>query len=103
MPAVARIDDSVLSPDGAGYKCYNPMQTSVDEVNSNSVYANGILIVIDGNRVASHPKPPNCDPDLSTLSSYSSVVFIGGKGVGRIGDVYGNNLITKGSPSVFAG
>ncbi len=102
MPAIARKDDSVLSPDGAGFQCSFPMQTAVDEVKSNSVYANGILIVIDGNKVAPHPMA-GCSTDLSTLSSYSSVVFIGGKGVGRIGDVYGNNLITKGSPSVFAG
>ena len=102
MPAVARKDDDVLSPDGAGYKCRMPLKTSVDQVNSNKVYANNILIVIEGNLIKPHPKS-GCSNDDSTLSSFSSTVFIGGKGVGRIGDVYGNNTITKGSPSVFAG
>lgn len=102
MPAVARKNDEVLSPDGQGYKCRQPMKTSVDVVNSNRVYANGILIVVQGNKIKNHPKA-GCDPDESTLSSFSSTVFIGNKGVGRIGDQYGNNTITKGSPSVFAG
>lgn len=102
MPAVARAGDTVYSPDGSGPGCTNPMNTTVDEVNSRKVYANGILIVVLGNLIASHPKA-GCDTDLSTLSSSSSKVFIGGLGIGRIGDVYGNNIITKGSPSVFAG
>jgi uncharacterized Zn-binding protein involved in type VI secretion len=103
MPAISRQGDTVLSPDGTGYKCYFPMETSVGEVNSNSVYANGILVVVQGNKVAPHPKPSLCLTDESTLSSYSSRVYVGGLGVGRIGDQYGNNLITQGSPSVFAG
>lgn len=102
MPSVARQGDSVLSPDGTGKNCAYPMQTSVGEVNSNNVKANGILIVVAGNKVAPHPKG-GCSLDESGLSSYSSTVKIGGKGVGRIGDVYGNNTITQGSPNVFAG
>lgn len=102
MPAISRQGDKVLSPDGTGYKCRMPMQTSVGQVNSNKVYANGILIVVQGNQVAPHPKS-GCSPDTSTLSSYSSKVFIGNKGVGRIGDKYGDNTITQGSPTVFAG
>ena len=102
MPAVSRQGDSVLSPDGSGYKCRMPMKTSVDEVNSSSVYVNGILVVVQGNKVAPHPKS-GCTPDTSTLSSYSSKVFAGNKGVGRIGDLYSDNIITQGSPTVFAG
>ena len=98
MPAISRQGDSVLSPDGSGYKCRMPLETSVGEVNSNSVYA---LIVVQGNQITPHNKS-GCSNDDSTLSSYSSKVFIGGKGVGRIGDAYGNNTITQGSPSVFA-
>jgi len=37
MPSVARAGDSVLSPDGSGYQCGAPMQTSVGQVNSNNV------------------------------------------------------------------
>lgn len=102
MPAISRQGDKVFSPDGSGYKCRMPLQTSVGQVNSNSVYANGILIVVQGNQVTPHPKS-GCTPDTSTLSSYSSKVFIGNKGVGRIGDKYNDNTITQGSPTVFAG
>ena len=102
MPAVSRQGDSVLSPDGSGFKCRMPLKTSVGQVNSNKVYANGILIVVQGNQVAPHPKS-GCIPDESTLSSYSSKVFAGNKGIGRIGDQYSDNLITQGSPTVFAG
>ena len=102
MPAVSRQGDSVLSPDGSGYKCRMPLKTNVDEVNSDKVYANNILIVVQGNQVALHNKS-GCIPDTSTLSSYSSRVFAGNKGVGRIGDQYSNNIITQGSPTVFAG
>jgi uncharacterized Zn-binding protein involved in type VI secretion len=103
MPAVARQGDSVLSRDGTGRNCAQPMQTSVGEVNSNRVFANGILIVVQGNKVAPHPRG-GCGPDESTLSTFSSKVRIGGKGIGRIGDSYGGiNTITKGSSNVFSG
>ena len=102
MPSVSREGDTVLSPDGTGYQCGSPMETAVGEVNDKNVKANGVLIVVAGNKVAPHPKG-GCSTDESALSSYSSTVKIGGKGVGRIGDVYGNNVITQGSPNVFAG
>jgi uncharacterized Zn-binding protein involved in type VI secretion len=103
MPAVSRAGDTVLSIDGTGYKCRQPMETSVGEVNSNNVFANGILIVIQGKKVAPHPKG-GCVPDESALTAGSSTVKIGGKGMGRIGDDYGGiNTITQGSPNVFAG
>lgn len=91
-----------MSPDGRGRNCASPMETSVDEVNSNNVFANSILIVVQGNLIAPHPRG-GCDIDTSTLSTFSSNVFIGGKNVGRIGDNYGNNVISQGSPTVFAG
>lgn len=103
MPAVARKGDNVLSPDGFGYRCRFPGETNVDEVNSNRVYANGKLIVVLGNRVGSHKLPGCSADDVSTLSSASSTVKIGGKGVGRIGDQYGNNTISEGSNNVFVG
>lgn len=104
MAAVARASgsDSVMSPDGAGYKCRSPLKTSTDEGNGNNVFANGILIVVQGCKVASHPLS-GCGNDGSTLSTFSSTVFIGGKGVGRIGDQYGNNIISSGSTNVFVG
>lgn len=102
MPAISRQGDRVFSPDGSGRKCRFPIRTSVGEVNGSSVFANGILIVVAGNQVAPHPKS-GCSPDTSTLSSFSSSVFIGGLGVGRIGDNYGDNKIIQGSTNVFAG
>ena len=101
MASVARAGDTVLSPDGAGYQCGSPMETSVGEVNDKNVTANGILIVVAGNLITPHPKS-GCSVDESTLSTFSSTVSIGGKGVGRIGDNYGNNVITQGSANVFA-
>lgn len=105
MPAVSRQGDQVLSVDGTGYQCGSPMQTSVGEVNSKKVYANGILIVVEGNKVSPHPKG-GCSTDESVLTSFSSKVKIGGKGVGRVGDKYesmSSNTITQGSSNVFAG
>ena len=102
MPAIARYGDLVSSPDGAGRNCANPLITSVGEVNSNNVYSNGILIVVKGNQITPHNKV-GCSIDTSTLSTHSNTVFIGGLGVGRIGDLYGNNTIISGSPNVFSG
>lgn len=104
MPSVSRLNDSVMSVDGSGYKCYFPTQTSVGEANNKSVLANGIPIVVIGNQVAPHALG-GCGPDTSTLTDASSKVFIGGKGVGRIGDTYGGgiNIITQGSSNVFSG
>lgn len=102
MPAIARSGDQVLSPDGSGKKCRFPLKTSVGQGNNKSVFANGILIPVQGNLVTPHPRS-GCVPDTSTLSSFSSTVFIGGLGVGRIGDQYGDNLIVQGSTNVFAG
>jgi hypothetical protein len=101
MPAISRKGDSVMSPDGAHNKCRSPLQTSVDETNTVEVYANGILIVASGDKVAPHPKG-GCSPDESILSSNSITVFIANDGVGRIGDKYGNNIIIKGSSNVFS-
>lgn len=101
MPAVTRAGDRVISPDGSGKKCRFPMRTSVGQVNSVNVFVNKILVPITGNLVAPHPKS-GCSPDTSTLSG-SSKVFVGGQGIGRIGDKYGDNIVTKGSSNVFAG
>jgi uncharacterized Zn-binding protein involved in type VI secretion len=102
MPSIARTGDKVLSPDGTGKNCNAPMQTACGPGNSKMVRANGILIVHRGLPVAPHPRS-GCVPDTSTLSTFSSTVRINGQGVGRIGDKYGNNIVTQGSPSVFAG
>lgn len=101
MPAVSRAGDRVISPDGSGKKCRFPMKTSVGQVNSVSVFVNNLLVPVTGNLVAPHPQS-GCGPDTSTLTG-SSKVFVGGQGIGRLGDKYGNNIVTKGSSTVFAG
>ena len=101
MPSVTRQGDSVLSPDGTGYKCRVPMKTSMAGANSSNVFANGILICVVGSAVAVHPKA-GCTPDIASVSSGSGRVFIGGIPVARIGDPAGHNTLTQGSPNVFA-
>jgi uncharacterized Zn-binding protein involved in type VI secretion len=103
MPAIARSSgsDSVLSPDGTGYKCRVPMTTSTFTPGQSKVRAQGIFVVVSGDLVAPHPRS-GCVPDTSTLSSFSSKVRAAGKGVGRIGDRYGDNTITSGSSKVMA-
>lgn len=103
MPAISRQGDSVLSPNGSGFKCRMPLKTTVGEVNTVKVYANNILVVVQGNKVTPHPLPGCTLVDESVLSTFSSKVFVGGKGVGRIGDLFNDNVITQGSPTVFAG
>jgi len=101
MAAVTRAGDRVLSPDGAGKKCRFPMRTTVGQVNSVNVYVNNILVPITGNLITPHPKS-GCSTDVSTLIG-SSEVFAGSQGIGRIGDKYGDNTVSKGSSNVFAG
>ena len=101
MPALSRQGDTIMSPDGSGRDCDYPVETFVDQCNSNNVFANGKLVVVQGNKIAAHNKS-GCSVDESTLTEVSSKVFIGGKGVGRIGDKYGDNVITQGSSDVFA-
>jgi uncharacterized Zn-binding protein involved in type VI secretion len=103
MPAVSRQGDTVLSIDGTGNKCRQPMQTTVGQVNDKNVFVNGILVVVQGNQITPHPKS-GCSNDDSVLTTFSAKVRIGGKGIGRIGDSYGGiNTITQGSPTVFSG
>jgi uncharacterized Zn-binding protein involved in type VI secretion len=106
MPATARVGDTVMSVDGTGYRCQQPMETSCGQTTGNTkVYANGILVVVQGDPVAPH-NMAGCTPDMSTLTSFSGKVRACGKGVGRIGDQYTGgtpNTITQGSSTVFAG
>lgn len=106
MPAVARKNDKVQSPTGVGFRCGNPVTTSVGEVNSSSVFANDKLIVVKGNKVSPHNRK-GCVLDESVLDKHSPNVFIGNKELGRKDDHYATgteeeNVIKDGSPNVFA-
>jgi len=104
MPAIARAngDDRVYSPDGVGKKCRFPTTTKTGAATVRSVKIQGSFAVVQGDLVGTHNRK-ECIPDTQTLSSYSSKVYFGGKPVGRIGDNYGDNIITSGCPKVFAG
>lgn len=104
MAAAARSggSDTVFSLTGAGRGCGSPIRT-VTGVATSTVFVNGVQIVVQGDRVGSHPAG-GCGPDLSQLSTFSTTVFVGGKGIGRIGDQYtADNTITSGSSNVFVG
>jgi uncharacterized Zn-binding protein involved in type VI secretion len=104
MPAVARSagNDRVLSRTGTGYLCGSPMQT-VTGTGSPNVFVNNIAVVRQSDVVGVHPAA-GCSTDTSTLSTYSSTVFVNGLGIGRIGDEYtSDNIIISGSTNVFAG
>ena len=102
MPAVARVGDIVLSPDGFGEDCKYPGTVPIVVGNTFNVFANNLLIPILGQPVPPHPVS-GCGPDLSVLTTGSATVFIGGLPAARIGNLYGNNVITSGSSNVFIG
>lgn len=103
MSAVARANgtDSVLSPDGTGRKCAQPLTVSTGAATQSRVFAEGILVVVIGDIVQPHPRA-GCLLDTQSLSSASDKVFVSGKGLARIGDKYGNNTITSGSSRCFS-
>ena len=104
MPAAARslAQDDVFSKTGVGKFCARPVQTVTGEGSPN-VYANSFGIVRQGDKVGLHAAG-GCSPDLSVLTTFSSTVFINGRGAGRIGDQYtADNIIISGSYNVFIG
>lgn len=102
MASIARANgaDVVLSPDGTGKKCRFPLTVSTGPATQSRVFADGILVAVIGDPVAPHPRS-GCAPDEQTLSQASSRVFAMGKAVARIGDLYGDNVITSGSARCF--
>lgn len=127
MPAVARKTetDSVTCTDGAkGTACAfdsngNPVawhwdtgSTQSTSIGSAKVFSQTIGVVREGDAMIPHPDGDPCTPSpinhAPTLSTFSTKVFVEGKGVGRVGDKYNSDghydhTITSGSPRVFAG
>ena len=102
MRAAARGNgsDQVYSRTGTGRECASPLRTSTGECSA-TVFVNGIGAVRASDKVAPHPFG-GCGPDTSGLSTFSSTVFVEGRGMGRIGDEYtSDNTITTGSSTVF--
>ena len=103
MPAVARANgtDGVLSPDGTGKDCAFPMNVTTGPATQGKVTADKVPVVIAGNIPSTHMKLLCKEVDKTPLMS-SSKVFVTGKAIGRIGDMYGPNIITSGSSKVFS-
>lgn len=103
MPAISRANgnDTVLSPDGTGYKCRMPLTISTGTAGQSKVFCEGVLVATLGDPVQPHPLA-GCKPDEQTLSQASSRVFAAGRAIARIGDMYGNNVITSGSARCFS-
>jgi uncharacterized Zn-binding protein involved in type VI secretion len=107
MPAVARANgiDKVFSLTGTARGCRAPINTTTGIATETSVVVGpeGYPVVVEGDKVELHPAA-GCSPDESELSTFSSTVFVGGKRVGRVGDLYtADNIITSGAPTVFIG
>jgi len=100
MPAVTRVGD--LS---TGHEGYPPSAVTIP--NNSTVYANGILVAVQGGSFATHVKPKN-PPHLEgadrVITGGSGTVFVEGKPVTRIGDdIADGDASAQGSPNVFAG
>lgn len=111
MPAIALAGgvSTVFSNAGSRRACRFPTTTITGPATETSVLIGGThYAVVFGDQVGSHSSFGSCPvPDPSTLISCSGTVFIGGKGVGRIGDEYilgpEYNVITSGFETVFVG
>jgi len=89
MPAVHRLGD--VNDDGA----------EVYDIAQGTVYANGLLVSIDGSQVEGHDTGEHSDPETA---NGSPTVFINGIPVNRAGDedTCGHQR-DSGSPNVFVG
>ena len=100
MPAVTRVGD--LS---TGHEGYPPSAVTIP--NNSTVYANGILVAVQGGSFATHVKPKN-PPHLEgadrVITGGSGTVFVEGKPVTIIvDDIADGDASAQGSPNVFAG
>ena len=99
MPAVARKDGVDTIATGHGCDA-----TTVTDEGSSDVFVNGTGVVREGDLTAVHQILVGivCVPHTVPLTSFSSDVFVNGLRVGRLGDDYTGEVITSGSPNVFA-
>lgn len=100
MPAVTRVGD--LS---TGHEGYPPSAVTIP--NNSTVYANGILVAVQGGSFATHVKPkspPHIEGVDRVITGGSSITFVEGKPITRIGDdIADGDASAQGSPTVFAG
>lgn len=100
MPAVARKSGTDSISTGHGCDA-----TTVTDQGSSDVRVNSIGAVRAGDLCQTHLilVGDSCVPHTVPLTSYSSTVFVNGKGIGRQGDQYSGHILTSGSGNVFAG
>jgi hypothetical protein len=100
MPAVARKDgtDTVATNHGCD-------GTTTTLGGSGDVFANNIGVVRQGDVNTVHRYGGRgCSARHQVgLSGGSGTVFVNNKALGRVGDGYGGETISSGSPTVFAG
>jgi len=101
MPGVVRIGDELST----GHGCSSNTTLSNSNQGVDNVYANNILISVEGADTVSHAFPPDppCTPHVAQLNTGSSTVFINNIKVGRIGDSADAGAMSSGSTTVFAG
>ena len=101
MPGVVRIGDGLST----GHGCESETELESSNQGVNNVYANNLLICVEGAPTESHPFPPDppCNPHVAALNTGSSTVFINSIKVGRIGDSADAGEMSSGSTTVFAG
>ena len=101
MPGVVRIGDSLST----GHGCESETELANSNQGVNNVYADTLLICVEGADTESHPFPPEppCNPHVAQLNTGSSTVFINSIKVGRIGDSADDGEMSSGSTTVFAG
>ena len=101
MPGVVRIGDSLST----GHGCIG--ETTLDNSNQgvDNVYANNLLISVEGADTVAHSFPPDppCNPHVAQLNTGSATVKINYIKVGRIGDSADAGEMSSGSTTVFAG
>jgi len=95
MPSVVRINDS-----GSGHGCFPPRAN--DSGNPVNVYVNGRLAHCLGGHWLTHSCGDSSHDGV--LSGASTTVFVGGKGIARIGNpISCGSVAAVGSSNVFAG
>jgi len=107
MPAVARVGDTV----NTGHGC-DTTTTILAVGSANNVYAEGLLVALQGSSLAPHnitnpaqPQPPNppCIPHpAQKVNIGSSTVRVNGRAIARVGDSADLGNVSRGASTVFA-
>lgn len=99
MPAVARKNGADTVSTGHGCD-----STTVTNQGSNNVFVNNLGVVRLGDLNQTHdvPSGDSCVPHSVALSTASPNVYANNIRIGRKGDSYGGEVLTSGSPNVFA-